>query len=160
VQVNTDWHRRHVLPRGAAFDARIAWHREHQKRCGCRPIPPTVAKQMGLTATKNGVAAEVDPRFAPVVDAFEKDRQVTYGGKGFGSTGLKVNGKLFAMLSSKGKFVAKLPKDRVDELVRLGKGEHFDPGRGRLMKEWIALRGARTSWVGFAREAHRFVRGN
>jgi hypothetical protein len=115
---------------------------------------------MGLVATKNGAPAEVDPRFAPVVDAFAKDRQVTYGGKGFGSTGLKFKGKLFAMLSSKGKFVAKLPKDRVDELVRLGKGEYFDPGHGRLMKEWIAMRGATTSWVGLAREAHRFVRGN
>jgi len=68
-----------------------------------------------------------------------------------------VKGKIFAMLV-KGKFVAKLPKKRVDELVRLGKGENFDPGHGRLMKEWIALDGGTTSWVELAREAHRFVR--
>jgi hypothetical protein len=54
--------------------------------------------------------------------------------------GLKVDGKIFAM-HSKGKFVAKLPKDRVDELVRAGKGEYFDPGHGRLMKEWVSLHG-------------------
>jgi hypothetical protein len=50
------------------------------------------------------------------------------------------------------------PMDRVDELVRLGQGEYFDPGHGRLMKEWIALGGATTSWFELAREALRFVR--
>jgi hypothetical protein len=73
-----------------------------------------------------------------------KERQVTYGGKGFGSTALKVKGKIFAMQSSKGEFVAKLPRGRVDELVRLGKGEYFDPGHGRLMKEWLVVRPARS----------------
>ncbi len=61
------------------------------------------------------------------------------------------------MISSKGKFVAKLPKDRVDELVRLGKGEYFDPGHGRLMKEWVVLGSATASWAELAREARRFV---
>jgi hypothetical protein len=102
--------------------------------------------------------AEIDLRFAPVVDAFAKDRRVNYGGKGFGSTALKVDGKIFAMMSSKGKCVVRLPKDRVDELVRLGRGEYFDPGHGRLMKEWLALEGGAGSWVELAREAHRFVR--
>jgi hypothetical protein len=36
----------------------------------------------------------------------------------------------------KGRFVAKLPRGRVDELVSGGSGEYFDPGHGRLMKEW------------------------
>jgi hypothetical protein len=59
-----------------------------------------------------------------------------------------------------GKFVAKLPRDRVDELVRLGRGEYFDPGHGRLMKEWVAVAdGTTSSWVDLAREACRFVRG-
>ena len=108
---------------------------------------------------KVDASGEIDPRFSPVVAAFAKDRAVTYGGKGFGSTGLKVNGKLFAMMSSKGKFVAKLPKGRVAELVEQGKGEYFDPGHGRLMKEWVSLDGAPASWVGLAKEALRFVRG-
>jgi hypothetical protein len=106
-----------------------------------------------------GSAPAVDPRFAPVVRAFAKDRKVTTGGKGFGSTGLKVNGKLFAMVASKGKFVAKLPKERVAELVRLGRGEFFDPGHGRLMKAWVAIDGAPETWVELAREARRFVGG-
>jgi len=107
---------------------------------------------------KKARTAEIDPSFAPVVDAFAKDRRVSYGGKGFGSTALKVDGKIFAMMSSKGKFVVKLPRDRVDELVRLRRGEYFDPGHGRLMKEWLAMEGGAGSWVALAREAHRFAR--
>jgi hypothetical protein len=98
--------------------------------------------------------------FAVVVDAFARDQQVTRGGRGFGSSGLKVNGKLFAMLSDRtGQFVAKLPKARVDELVGAGKGEPFAPGHGRLMREWIALFPGQEDWVVLAREACRFVKG-
>lgn len=104
-------------------------------------------------------ASGVDPRFATVVAAFAGHRQVTRGGKGFGSTGLKVNGKLFAFISSKGKFVAKLPRERVEELVSAGKGEHFDPGHGRLMKEWVAVDPGRADVLDLARAAHRFVNG-
>ncbi len=102
----------------------------------------------------------VDPDFARVVAAFAQDRRVTYGGRGFGSSALKVGGKIFAMLASKGRFVVKLPKERVDELVRLGAGERFDPGRGRLMTEWVVLGGATELWVQAAQEARRFVGRN
>ena len=109
-----------------------------------------------ITPPEKEGAVEVDPRFAPVVEAFVRDRQVSYG-KMFASMGLKVNGKIFAM-HVKGKFVAKLPKERVDELVRQRKGDYFDPGHGRLMKEWVAVTGGQPSWVELAREAHRFVK--
>jgi TfoX/Sxy family transcriptional regulator of competence genes len=101
---------------------------------------------------------DVDSRFLPVIAAFARDRQVTTG-RMMASVGLKVNGRIFAMLS-RGKFVAKLPKPRVDELVASGLGDYFDPRRdGRLMKEWIELRGAKPSWIALATEAHRFVKG-
>jgi hypothetical protein len=99
-----------------------------------------------------------DSRFLRVVDAFAGDRQVSRGGgKGFGSGALKVRGKIFAMMSSRGKFVVKLPKRRVDELVAAGQGEYFDPGHGRLMKEWLQVQSEETSWIELAKEAHRFV---
>jgi hypothetical protein len=107
----------------------------------------------------SGATSRVDPRFARVVAAFAKHRDVTRGGKGFGSTGLKVNGKLFAFISSRGKFVAKLPRERVDELVSASQGEHFDPGHGRVMKEWIAVDPGRADLVELARAAYRFARG-
>jgi hypothetical protein len=82
---------------------------------------------------------------------------VSRGGKGFGSGALKVNGKIFAMMSSKGAFVVKLPKERVDELVSTGKGEYFDPGHGRLMKQWVAVHSPKTGWTRLAQEARNFV---
>jgi hypothetical protein len=105
---------------------------------------PTTAK----SAKKLLPPADVDPRFARIADAFAKDQQVTYG-KMFASMGLKANGKIFAMFV-KGKFVTKLPKERVDDLVRRGTGAYFDPGHGRLMKEWVALEGADDSWLDLA----------
>jgi len=69
-----------------------------------------------------------------------------------------VNGKIFAMMSSKGKFVLKLSKKRVDELVSSGKGERFDPGHGRVMKEWVVLGDEKADWVELAKEAYDFVK--
>jgi hypothetical protein len=102
-------------------------------------------------------AREPAPEFAVVVQAFSGERRVTYGGKGFGSSALKLDGKIFAMLSPSGRFVVKLPKERVDELVGRGQGQYFDPGHGRLMKEWLAVAGQSTSWLGLAKEAYAFA---
>jgi TfoX/Sxy family transcriptional regulator of competence genes len=104
-------------------------------------------------------ANPTDPRFGVVIAAFADDRKVT-AGKMMASVGLKVSGKIFAMLV-RGKFVAKLPKDRVAEIVKSGAGEYFDPRRdGRLMKEWLMLSGAKPNWIELAKEAYRFVAGN
>jgi hypothetical protein len=119
-----------------------------------------VKKATRVAGNPAGGAPPVDPRFAPVVAAFSKDHRVTSGGKGFGSTGLKVNGKLFAMVSARtGQFVAKLPKERLDALVRSGQAKNFDPGHGRVMKEWVALDGGKADWVALAKEACEFVGG-
>ena len=40
-----------------------------------------------------------------------------------------------------------------------GRAEYFDPGHGRLMKEWVAVDRGGASWVDLAREAYRFVKG-
>jgi hypothetical protein len=100
---------------------------------------------------------EADPDFALLAAAFAKTKDVTHGGKGFGSLGLKVNGKLFAM-PVRGTLVLKLPRARVDELVAAGEGERFDPGHGRLMKEWVVLDARRADRVDLARVAYDFVR--
>ena len=85
--------------------------------------------------------------------AFQSDSRVTYGGKGFGSTALKVDGKIFAMLTPRGEFVVKLSAARVNELVARGTGAHFEPGPGRVMKEWLSVKSKRPSWLALAREA-------
>ena len=108
--------------------------------------------------TKETGTDEVDPRFAPVVAAFARHKDVSRKKMFSSQSVLTVNGKIFSMLV-KGKLVAKLPKERVDELVSGGKGELFDPGHGRLMKEWVALGGGEESWIEISREAYRFVKG-
>ena len=105
---------------------------------------------------------DIELAFDRVARAFARDRRVTRGekgGKGFGSTGLKVDGKLFALVSSRGQYVVKLPKARVQALVSERAGELFDPGHGRLMREWIALNGNESRWLELAREARAFVGG-
>jgi hypothetical protein len=97
-------------------------------------------------------------RYLDLVDAFLLGPSVTQEGKGFGSSALKVHGRIFAMLSSSGQFVIKLPKTRVDELVAAGEGERFDPGHGRVMKEWLALHDdSRQDWNVLASEGLEFV---
>ena len=74
-----------------------------------------------------------------------------------GSEGLKTGGKFFAMVS-RGELVVKLPRERVDELVEAGAGHRFDPGHGRLMKEWIALIPAdEAECAAYVAEARSFV---
>ncbi len=99
-----------------------------------------------------------DKSFASVVRAFSRDQRVTVGeGKGFGAGGLKVDGKLFAMISSRGQFVVKLPKDRVRTIVEKGEGEFFNTGGGRLMREWVAMEAGEARWPALAKEARQFV---
>jgi hypothetical protein len=107
--------------------------------------------------TRPGAAAG-DPRFAPVVAAFAGDRRVVRRRMFSSDNVLSVDGKIFAMLV-RGQLVTKLPKERADELVGRGHGERFDPGHGRLMKEWVAVRVGNVNWVELAKEAYRFVRG-
>jgi hypothetical protein len=73
------------------------------------------------------------------------------------SYGLKVNGKTFAMFI-RGKFVAKLPQAEVDKAVKKGTGTRFNPGHGRLMREWIEMTGGQSYWVETAKNAYQFVK--
>lgn len=104
-------------------------------------------------------------RFSKIVEEFRGDKGVTLpsteseGKKRFGSSGLRIKGKVFAMLSSDNSFVVKLPRERVDTLVSAGHGERFDPRRdGRIMKEWIVMKpDSKRSWLQLAHEAKDYV---
>ena len=108
-----------------------------------------------------------EDRFATLVEQFLEDREVTPPGDGFqptnrfGSSALKIHGKIFAMIAG-GRLVVKLPRQRVDALVAAGEGERFDPKKnGRPMKEWLALAPASTmDWLPLAHEARAFVCGD
>jgi len=117
------------------------------------PTPPT--------------ASVTEKRFADIVASLRRKPGVTApsseaegGRRAFGSSGLKVDNKVFAMVSSKGEFVVKLPRERVDALVTSGDGTRFDPGHGRLMKEWLVVSpSSKLDWLSLAKEALAFVGG-
>jgi hypothetical protein len=106
-------------------------------------------------------SGDTPARFAAVVEALGRQPGVSHGAaasKRFGSAALKVHDKIFAMVSSDGHFVVKLPKGRVDALVGEGAGQRFDANRGRPMNEWLAVRPeAAEDWLALAREALDFV---
>jgi len=106
-----------------------------------------------------------EERFALLVATMLGRPDTTYGSpesgpqRAFGSTSLKTNGKIFAMLVNE-RLVVKLDRRRVDVLVASGDGERFDPGHGRLMKEWLAIASASDDvWLSLAMEAEAFVAG-
>jgi hypothetical protein len=121
------------------------------------PTTPEAASKNDSRITALLRAFRADPRFAPVVAAYEK--QAGEPGRKFGKNGLKTKGgKLFALFTQ-GTLVVKLPNERVAGLVARGIGKQFDPGRGRLMKGWLTITSPKASWVELAKEAHEFVQG-
>ncbi len=95
--------------------------------------------------------------FARLTTRFNSESTVS-SGTGFGSSpGLRVRGKIFAMLVGVA-LVVKLPKDRVAELESSGVGSRFDPGHGRVMKEWVTVPvGQGADWEQLTAEAFAFA---
>ena len=98
--------------------------------------------------------------YGEVVQALLSDPRVTEASL-FGMPALKVGGKAFAGLWEK-QLVVKIGAPRTEELLKAKAGKSFDPsGRGRPMKEWIAIKEpaaqARKKWLALAEEAKAFV---
>jgi hypothetical protein len=98
-----------------------------------------------------------DERFDSLADALLADPLVSEG-RMFGSRGLKVGGKVFAILV-KERLVVKLPGERVAALISAGEGLPFDPGHGRVLKEWVTIPPeSDVDWLALAIEAEGFLR--
>jgi hypothetical protein len=62
------------------------------------------------------------------------------------------------MVSLKDRFVVKLPRERVKELVACGVGKSFDPDQGWLMREWFVVDASHDGkWLSLAIEAMEYV---
>ncbi len=101
-------------------------------------------------------ASTPEESFAAVRDALLADPDASEG-TGFGSIpGIKVGGKIAAMLLN-GRLVVKLPAERCRELEAAGHAEPLRMGT-RTMREWVTVDDSHSDWVGLAREAASFVR--
>jgi hypothetical protein len=107
-------------------------------------------------------AAPAEERYASLVEVLARAPGVTppspagSGKKSFGSDAIKVDNKIFAMMWQ-GDLVLKLPRQRVEALIGAGTGTPFDAGKGRPMKEWVAVGAESEEWEALAREAMAFV---
>ena len=71
---------------------------------------------------------------------------------------LKIHKKMFVMLNKNTKFVVKLPKERVQELISSEKGLPYDPGNGKIMKEWVEIPlEYYDDWIDITAEAMEFA---
>jgi len=92
-----------------------------------------------------------DP-YASVKAHFEKVAGVTVNA-GRGAQGLKVGDQMFAMFS-RGDLLLKLPPERVEALVAAGRGLPYDPGTGKVLKNYLLVPAARkNSWIRLCKEA-------
>jgi len=136
-------------PRGRGRGSREVEEDPKGSSLNYSPSPPEDGKGEGV----GGEGA--DPRLVEIAKAYASEPGVSMG-KLFASVGLRVRGKIFAMVV-RDRLVVKLPKARVDELVARGMAERFDPGHGRLMKEWAVFGGKKPTWASLAREAFEYV---
>jgi hypothetical protein len=71
---------------------------------------------------------------------------------------LKIRKKMFVMFN-KERFIVKLPKDRVEELLTSEEVMPYDPGNGKIMREWVIIpEELSEKWISFASEAKQFAK--
>lgn len=78
--------------------------------------------------------------------------------KMFAREALAVNGKIFAIFRL-GEMVVKLPADEGRALIDAGEAEQFEPGPGRVMREWFTVHetGDEDRWLELAERSFDFV---
>jgi hypothetical protein len=103
------------------------------------------------------MASEAERAFAGLVERFAHVPGVDEG-TGFGTApGLRIGGKIFAMLPH-GALVVKLPRERCAAIAEAGEGELFVVGT-RTMREWLVVDGTdEDAWAALATEALEYVR--
>jgi hypothetical protein len=90
-----------------------------------------------------------------VVEALRAHDAAVVEGQMMGMPALKAEGKMFGGLFE-GELVAKLGRERVQELIANGRARQFDPsGRDRPMKDWARLPEPDDDWIALAQEARR-----
>jgi len=94
--------------------------------------------------------------FDPIAEGYLTREGVDMG-RMFSTEGLRVRGKVFACVTSRGELMLKLPAARIDGLVAAGTAERVVM-RERAMREWVAVDVAHaTDWAPLVGEAFAFL---
>jgi hypothetical protein len=59
-KMNAAWHDANHLPHKPTMEARVLWHLEHAKMCGCRPIPKGILEAQ--ERLEQGADPDIDSR--------------------------------------------------------------------------------------------------
>jgi hypothetical protein len=46
MKLNKHWHQANPMPKKPALEQRVQWHLEHERQCGCRPMPAGLRAQI------------------------------------------------------------------------------------------------------------------
>ena len=91
--------------------------------------------------------------YAKIVKTLLERPDVTYS-----RNTLWIKRKMFAYCSPKGKLVVKLPKERVQELIKIGQGDPFASGKDKYAPEWLMVGpNNEKNWLPLVEEALKFV---
>ena len=105
---------------------------------------------------RDSEAPEILAAFADTLDEVAVAGDVTRT-KWFGAPAAKVEGKIFVAVW-RGRLLARLGAEEVDQRVANGGGERFDPsGKGRPMRDWLAADAEPDEWVELALGALAFT---
>ena len=116
----------------------------------------TASEQAGGSES-GGRGRSAENVFAAISEGYRDLPEVTTG-TGFGSRpGLRRRGKIFAMFG-RDSLVVKLARNRAAAIVDSGEGVPFDPGHGRLMRDWVEVSLAHADdWPELVAEAFQYL---
>jgi TfoX/Sxy family transcriptional regulator of competence genes len=98
-----------------------------------------------------------DARLATLAEPYLALPDVDWG-RMFSAEGLRVRGKVFALVNHAGRLMVKIPESRADELVADGSVQRMVM-REREMREWVELDydAGDAAWASLLAEAHTYL---
>lgn len=101
--------------------------------------------------------AAAHARLESLAGPYEARPDVAWG-RMFGSTGLALRGKIFAVATHDGRLMVKIPEARAEQRIAAGECEGMVM-RGRRMREWVvaSLDAPDAIWTGLLDEAHSYL---
>jgi TfoX/Sxy family transcriptional regulator of competence genes len=110
-----------------------------------------------VKSATNSARAAAQERLDGFADDFLRRPGVDWG-RMFGTIGLRVRGKVFAVAVHEGNLMVKIPEARAEERMAAGEVTRMVM-RGRELREWVAapIDAPEELWRGLLEEAHAYL---